>query len=265
MPVGTGADVAGVRVVAAPPTRPVEVPAPVRRLVAPGGPEPVAVWENQLGGLTFALGERYVKWHPAASDALASLDDEAVRLRWAARWTPVPEVLASGRDDEGSWLVTRALPARSAVDPRWVADADVAVRAIGAGLRALHDALPVDGCPFDWGVAARLAAADARDGHDPDAVAARAELVEPPPVDRLVVCHGDACAPNTLLADDGTWAAHVDLGSLGVADRWADLAVAAWSTEWNYGPGYEDALLEAYGVGRDDARSDYYRRLWDAT
>ena len=48
-----------------------------------------------------------------------------------------------------------------------------------------------------------------------------------PRIDRLVVCHGDACAPNTLLHDDGRFAAHVDLGSLGVADRWADIAVAA--------------------------------------
>jgi len=57
----------------------------------------------------------------------------------------------------------------------------------------------------------------------------------------------------------------VDLGALGVADLWADLAIAAWSTEWNYGPGYEDTVYEAYGVPRDDARIDYYRRLWDAT
>jgi len=51
-------------------------------------------------------------------------------------------------------------------------------------------------------------------------------LAEPPPVDRLVVCHGEACAPNTLVADNGSWSGHVDLGALGVADRWADLAVA---------------------------------------
>ncbi|SDH91989.1 kanamycin kinase [Sinosporangium album] len=44
---------------------------------------------------------------------------------------------------------------------------------------------------------------------------------------------GAARVPNTLLHADGAFAAHVDLDSLGVADRWADLAVAAWSTEWN--------------------------------
>ena len=55
-----------------------------------------------------------------------------------------------------------------------------------------------------------------------------------PPIDRLVVCHGDACAPNTLIDDDGRCCGHVDLDALGVADRWADLAVATMSLEWNY-------------------------------
>jgi kanamycin kinase len=57
--------------------------------------------------------------------------------------------------------------------------------------------------------------------------------------------------------------AHVDLGSLGVADRWADLAVAAWSTEWNYGAGYERIVYDAYGLAPDPGRIAYYRLLWD--
>jgi kanamycin kinase len=61
-----------------------------------------------------------------------------------------------------------------------------------------------------------------------------AVLAELPPIDRLVVCHGDTCAPNTLIGDDGGCAEHVDLGALGVADRWADFAIATWSTQWNY-------------------------------
>jgi len=55
----------------------------------------------------------------------------------------------------------------------------------------------------------------------------------------------------------------VDLGSLGTADRWADLAVATWSTQWNYGAGWEQLLLDAYGTDPDPGRSAYYRLLWD--
>ena len=61
---------------------------------------------------------------------------------------------------------------------------------------------------------------------------------------------------------DGSWSGHVDFGALGVADRWADLAVATWSTEWNYGPGWEAALLAAYGVEADSRRTKFYRLLW---
>jgi kanamycin kinase len=37
------------------------------------------------------------------------------------------------------------------------------------------------------------------------------------------------------------------------------------STVWNYGLGWEDALVAAYGVPMDAARMRYYRELWDAT
>ena len=80
-----------------------------------------------------------------------------------------------------------------------------------------------------------------------------------------MVCHGDACAPNTLIGDDGRWSGHVDLGALGVGDRWADIAIATWSTQWNYGPGWERALLDAYGIEPDPERTAWYRLLWDMT
>jgi kanamycin kinase len=82
------------------------------------------------------------------------------------------------------------------------------------------------------------------------------------PHEDLVVCHGDACAPNTLLDDNGEWRAHVDLGGLGVGDRWADLAVMAWSTEWNYGTGWVMTVYDAYGVEPDEEKIRYYRLLW---
>lgn len=161
----------------------------------------------------------------------------------------------------------------SAVAPRWIADPHTAVAGLGRGLRQLHDALPLAACPFGWGAAGRIAKANGQAGQlQPDEWPAEfadltveqalGRIADPPPVDRLVVCHGDACAPNTLLHNDGRLAGHVDLGTLGIADRWADLAVATWSAEWNYGADWTDVLLEAYGVRRDQARIDYYRLLW---
>lgn len=117
-----------------------------------------AVWANEIGGLTFQLGSgterRFAKWSPPAGPDLAV---EVARLRWAGTWVAVPRVLDHGRDSDGSWMITAGLVGDSAVAPRWLAAPATAVRAIGEGLRALHDALPVGGCPFTWSLADRLA------------------------------------------------------------------------------------------------------------
>jgi kanamycin kinase len=247
------------------------------RVIAAGRPAR-PVWVNMLGGLTFEIDpDRYdrsfVKFAPAGTRL--HLAREAERLRWAGPRTPVPRVLGSGGDQTGTWLWTAGLPGGNAVAARWRADPEPAVAAIGRGLRALHDALPVDECPFGWSAADRIAQA-----HDdvaglirpdwtcfPDLgnAEALARLRDVPDVDRLVVCHGDPCAPNTLLDDDGAWTGHVDLARLGVADRWADLAVAAWNLGLNFGDGWEATFFAAYQIEPDPARIAYYRLLWDYT
>ena len=254
----------------------VTVPAAVTALA--GGRAAVPVWANEVGGITFDVGagaERcFIKWVPAGSGL--DLEAEADRMQWAGRFHPVPRPLARGRDEDGSWLVTAPVPGQNAVTERWRADPATAVTAIGEGLWALHEALPVAGCPFSWSAGERLTAARraAAEGqlssagwhpvhHGLTIAAALERAAAIPPTDKLVVCHGDACAPNTILAGDGRWSGHVDLGDLGTADRWADLAVATWSADWNYGPGWDRLLLDAYGVKPDPERIRYYRLLWD--
>jgi kanamycin kinase len=243
------------RPLAAVPTDPVIVPPPVREVA--GDDDVTPVWRNQLGGVTFRLegtdGVRYAKWVASGTPEL-DLEAEAARLTWAGPHAAVPQVLTRGRDASGAWLVTAGMTGRSAVDPVWLARPEAAARAIGAGLRILHDSLPVAACPFTWSAEERVARL--RD-------AARDEVGPVPEVDRLVVCHGDACAPNTLVADDGAPAGHVDLGTLGVGDRWADLATASMSLGWNFDGEVEAVFFEAYGVAPDPARIAFYRRLWN--
>lgn len=218
------------------------------------------VWRNRAGGLTFSVAsggvaapiDFYAKWNP--DSAGESLSQEAERLSWIQGRHPAPAVVDLVVQGVQEVLLTRALPGDSAVAPQWKAEPEVALRALGAGLRRLHE-VEVRGCPFDWGVEHRIRTADA-------AVTA---LGKPPSGDRLVLCQGDPCAPNTLLAADGQFLAHLDLARLGVADRWADLAVMSMSLAWNY-PRYDEAVFwEAYGIEPDRRRIDYYRELWDAT
>jgi kanamycin kinase len=261
---------------AGPPRGSIATPALVK-LVA-GEDRVRCVWQNQAGGLTFELSNparrRFLKWAPASSGI--DLNAEAERLAWAVRFATVPRYIDSGQDQTGTWMLTAPVLGDSAVSERWRRDPRRAVIAIGEGLRGLHEALPADQCPFSCAAADRLREAGRRaslgwidratwhaEHRGLTVDQALEELAAIPPTDHVVVCHGDACAPNTLLGRSGRWSGHVDLGAMGVADRWADLAVATWSTNWNYGPGWERELLTAYGVAPDPARTRYYRLLWD--
>ena len=255
----------GARSLASEPDASFAVPEPLRRRLGDG--IDAVVWVNEVGGVTVRGrddGDRvFAKWAPPESRAELDLAAEAERLQWAAAHTRVPEVVGYSSDQDGEVLVTRALPGTNAVTDRWRSEPRTAVIALGEGLRALHEALPVAGCPFDWSVGERVQRG--RMSGIPERAAALERLGDAPAVDTLVVCHGDACAPNTLLNGDGSVAGHVDLGRMGIADRWADIAIGAWSTEWNYGPGYDRLYYEAYGVDPDEERIAFYRALWDAT
>lgn len=222
------------------------VPAVVTALAA--GVEPQLVWRNELDGLTFRIGDRFVKWSPQTAGI--DLDAERYRLDWLSPRHPAPRVLAFGADDEAQWLVTAALPGEQAIGPTWRARRTEALRAMAAGLRALH-ALPVDDFPAEWTQRSWV-------GRSPSALGPR------PPIDGPVVVHGDACAPNTLISPEGEWTGNVDFGDLAVGDRWADLAVASMSVDWNFGDGYRDEFFDAYGIAPDPERIRYYRALWDA-
>lgn len=227
------------------------VPPTVRRLATRlrPGRDPEPLWRNQLGGLTVALGDavlklvpaRVIRDHPAEPTPL----EEAERLAWIGDRHPVPRVLDAGADDDGQWLLTRRIAATTAVAERWRADPRATVHALGAALRRLHDALPVDDCP--WRVTSARAPQTPTPGRAAD----------------LVVAHGDACAPNTLLDARGRFAAHVDLGAIAVADRHLDLAVALQSLEWNYGAGWEAEYLASYGYDADPVKLADWRAWWN--
>lgn len=207
-----------------------------------------------------------------------SLGDERERLLWAADRLPVPRVVDHGADGSLEWMALSALGGRDATHPEHLADAATTVAILAGGLRRFHDT-PITGCPFDFRVDAALeharrrvagddvAASSGDDFHDehrhltPRAALEQLSLTRPASED-VVLCHGDYCFPNALI-DHGTVTGYLDLGELGVADRWWDLAVATWSCDWNVGRGWQDLFLDTYGIERDDDKIAFYRLLYD--
>jgi kanamycin kinase len=204
-------------------------------------------WRNQLGGLTFRTGDRYVKWYPTSSGL--DLGRERDRLSWISARHPAPRVVDFGVDAHGQWMVTEALTGEHAVGPRWQAEPRKAIQAMATGLRALH-AIPIADFPVEWTSQSWV-------GRAPASLGAR------PPLDGPVLVHGDACAPNTLVSASGEWTGHVDFGDLAIGDRWADLAVASLSLDWNFGEGHQAQFFDCYGIEPDQRHIAYYRELWN--
>jgi len=212
-----------------------------------GSSIPELVWRNDLGGLTFRLDDRFVKWNPRGTGI--DLDRERRRLEWISGRHSAPRVLSFGEDAAAQWLVTAALPGDCAVGDAWRARRSEAIQALAAGLRAIHS-IDIQDFPSEW-------TAEVWVGQDPQSLAPRPSIVDP------VLVHGDACAPNTLISADGAWTGNVDFGDLAIGDRWADLAIASLSLDWNFGEGHQQELFDAYGIRPDLDRIRYYRALWE--
>jgi kanamycin kinase len=204
------------------------------------------------------------------------LQREYERMVWAAPYLPVPRVVVLQEVGATRILITEALPGRDATDPAWRAETPALVRALAQGLRGFHEAVGEEWCPFRFGVERALDHVRYRvaagvidpDGFHPEhahltPAGALAELEATAPAEEdLVVCHGDYCPPNVLL-ENGRVTGYVDLGELGVADRWWDIAVGAWSVGWNFGVDFEPLFYEAYGIGPDPRRTRFFRLLYD--
>ena len=207
--------------------------------------------------------------------AHAEVIAERARLEWAAGRLAVPEVVAGGESDAIAWHATRAMPGSPGVAPENLERPAELAAAMGRGLRRFH-AAAIEVCPFDFRnaraleiarsnvSAARFLQSDLLPEHQgmdlAEALATMEALV--PCREEVVLTHGDYCVPNVLL-EDGEVTGFVDIGGLGLADRWRDLAVGTWSVTRNLGPGFEGVFLEGYGVEADPRRQKFCRLLYD--
>ena len=205
-------------------------------------------------------------------EVVANLHKEVLRLEWLRGKVPVPKVVHLCKNEHGSVLVTTAVPG---VNLTHFNDESPEVKrrfvkVLAEALRRLH-AVDPHGCPFDHSAArelerleTKLSALENSTGETPIIRRARqklAELRHNQPEETLVLTHGDACLPN-ILVQDFRLSGFIDLGAAGLGDKWRDLERACWSLGYNYGAGYDELFLRAYGVsGADRERLDFYREL----
>ncbi len=222
--------------------------------------------EGLSGGVTFVNGTYWVKRGPGAVA-------EHARMNWLRnRGIRLPGLVLF--DEDVLVLADAAVPSLAARADNGTRVTDTACATVGAImgalLRRLHS-IPIAECPFDGGLDVMLAQArrrvieglvdpadfdDDHRGLDPGQVLARL-LSERQDEADLVVAHGDFTPANML--EGGIL---IDVGGLGVADRYRDLALAARDLSDDFGADEVRTFFTAYGLDKPDQRRlDYYRLL----
>ncbi|TQM33693.1 APH(3'') family aminoglycoside O-phosphotransferase [Nocardia bhagyanarayanae] len=245
--------------------------------------EPVDSGESGAAVFRAADGSRYAKC--VAEDSVQELRQEHDRSEWLGdRGISGPRPLEWRHVADAACLVTSAVHGVPAdrvsaekLAAAWVSIADA--------VRVLHE-IPTDTCPFERGVETMFAKAQdvvARGAVNPEFLPEEQHDTPPPvllarlagQVDRRiaqeaaesVVCHGDLCLPNIVLdPDTGSFAGFLDLGRLGVADPYVDIALLLANSRETW-PDERSALdadrrfAERYGADLDADRQRFYLHL----
>lgn len=202
--------------------------------------------------------------------------DEMIRLRWLADYLPVPAVAQFVATPGQAWLLMTALPGQTAYQLlESASEASIGVvDALASFLLRLH-AVPRSDCPFNSDHAFRLSRArtrieaglvdvddfdDERAGWTAEQVWAELQKLLPLTPDP-VVTHGDFSLDN-LLMRDGDVVGCIDVGRLGIADRYQDLAIL-WHSLGEFGPSLQDRLFAQYGIADPDRRKLQFHLMLD--
>lgn len=241
----------------------------------------VRVEEGEAGAEVWRVvrrggGSAYLKI--GEGDVAEDVRHEAERLAWLNGRLPCARVLDRGEHEGRTWLLSSAVAGWSS--DAWLAHdparLPMVIEAFAWFARTLH-ALPPDDCPFDASADVRLIEVRRRvakglvdeDDFDDDhagwsaaRVLAAAERIRSSTLLHApVVTHGDLSLGNVLMDDAGQITGCIDVGRLGRADRYQDIAIL-WQNLSEHGPEAQQRFVTAYGLhSLDPARLSFHRLL----
>jgi aminoglycoside 3'-phosphotransferase-1 len=255
------------------------LPVPVSMAAALAGYQWARDRVGESGGAVYRLhgkaGAQDLFLKHGSGAVAGDITDELVRLRWLSNHMPVPAIEGFVADVDEAWLLMTALPGRTAYQ-LLEAEVDARMDVVDALVRfmtRLH-AIPVGDCPFNGDHPCRLARArdridaglvaedefdEEREGWTAEQVWQAMQQLLPMPADR-VVTHGDFSLDNILM-QDGEVVGCIDVGRVGIADRYQDLSIL-WNSLGEFGASLQERMVVRYGIDEIDRRKlDFHLML----
>jgi streptomycin 3"-kinase len=251
----------------------------------PPGTEWTAMASGESGDRIYRRSDGVAVAKVCDEHHIARLEGERLRIAWlTALEMGSPQVLDWMVSADGACLVMSPVPGIPA-NALSTAELRQTWSSLASLTKTLH-ALPVEHCPFERRLAGMFASAEQVVSRG----AVRSAFLSPeqrhvPPVrilerlraelprrleqeaQDLVVCHGDACLPNFMVDPETLRCTGlVDLGRLGLADRYADLSLLIGNSrpKWKDEAEAREAqreLFEIYGREPDAERLRFYLQL----
>ncbi len=208
--------------------------------------------------------------------------NEAAMMDWLQGRVPAPQVIAHVCEGGRSYLLMTRTAGKMACDEEYMSNPRRLTQMLAEALKLLWRT-DITGCPGKWGIERKLSMAEYWVEHDmvsmedaepdtygKDGFRSPKELygwlAEHKPPEEPVLSHGDFTLPN-LIFSGNELKGFIDLGRMGAADKWQDIALCYRSLLHNYdgkygGRRYEGfrpkMLFEQLGMEPDWEKIRYY-------
>lgn len=248
------------------------------------GDEPYSRNTTGMSGSEVLIFQKYVlKIQPRTIET----DNEDAIVKWLGGSIPVPEILMYHVENGTAYTLMSRLEGKMLCDEEFLTSPQRLIRLAADMLRMLW-AVDVNECPLRASrLDERLKAARFNvenhlvdlDNVEPETFGPGgfknpeellAWLEQNRPQEDIVLTHGDFCLPN-LFVNEGKICGFIDLGKMGPADRWQDIAIVLRSLKSNFSGEYNGRkayfqfepymLLDELGIEMDEEKNRYYKLL----
>lgn len=214
-------------------------------------------------------------------------DNERDIAAWLNGGIPVPEILEYCVENETAYTLMTRVKGKMLCDEEFLCHPSKMIRHVSEGIKLLWN-VNVDDCPLKvsrlderlkqarWNVENGMVDMEnvEPDTFGPNGFSNPEELLvwleKNRPQEDIVLTHGDFCLPNVFIDNDRI-SGFIDLGKMGPADRWQDLAIVLRSLEHNFSGKYNNGkpyfefepqmLLDELGIKMDKEKNRYYMLL----
>lgn len=208
--------------------------------------------------------------------------NECQIMKWLEGKLPVPKPVAYECENGRSYLLMTRVEGKMSCDEAYMRQPALLTKMLADALKTMWQ-IDVSDCPCIWNIDRKLKLAKYWVEHDmvdvdnvePDTYGPNGFdspralfqwLTENKPQEEPVLSHGDFTLPN-ILFEDGHIKGYIDLGRMGVADKWQDISLCYRSLQHNFDGKYNgkkydgyhpDMLFKQLGIEPDWDKIRYY-------